>query len=133
MLDPHWEQHATLLANCASTEVLISTLFDLVHHLRVDLDAPASIVYARDTRPSGSDLVAAFETGLSVFEGLKKVDLDVQTTPVLHYVVRATNARDGEHGTPTVEGYYERMTGAFKTLIVSWTPRWPSTTLDQEP
>lgn len=127
MLDPHWEPHATLLANCGTTDVLISTFFDLVHHTRVDLSSSASIIYARDTRPSGPSLVAAFEAGLSVFEGhgqgLKRVDLGVQTTPVLHYVVRATNARNGEEGSPSVEGYYERMTGAFKTLIVSYHDR----------
>ncbi|KAI9632946.1 putative phosphoacetylglucosamine mutase [Dioszegia hungarica] len=119
MLDPTWESHATLLANCTSTESLITTFIDLAHHLRVELDAcaPSSIIYARDTRPSGKKLVEAFEAGLSAFQGLKVVDLGVHTTPVLHYVVRATNARDGEQGKPTVEGYYERMAGAFKTLI----------------
>lgn len=120
MLDPTWESHATLLANSPNVESLIQTFFELVHHLHIDLNATkGSIIYARDTRPSGDKLVEAFEAGLKPFEGLKIVDLGIQTTPVLHYVVRATNAREGEAGKPTVDGYYERMAGAFKTLIVS--------------
>jgi phosphoacetylglucosamine mutase len=120
MLDPSWESHATLLANCTTVETLLQTFFELVHHLHIDLGAvPGSVVYARDTRASGSKLVAAFEAGLGPFVGLKTLNLGVQTTPVLHYVVRATNARAGEQGRPTVEGYYERMAGAFRVLIVS--------------
>lgn len=122
MLDPTWESHATILANCTSTETLLQTFFELVHHLHIDLNSvTGSIIYARDTRPSGDKLVEAFRAGLGPFQGLKVVDLGIQTTPVLHYVVRATNARDGEAGKATVEGYYERMAGAFKTLIVSYT------------
>lgn len=124
MLDPNWEIHATNLANCSSTEQLLSTYFDLAHHLHVDLSSStkASVIYAYDTRPSGPALVAAFERGLSAFESggeVKAINLGVQTTPVLHYVVRATNDKSGESGKATVEGYYERMSEAFKTLIVS--------------
>lgn len=123
MLDPNWEAYATELANCSSTEQLLSTFFDLAQHLHVDLSKDATVIYAYDTRPSGPKLVAAFEAGLAAFDGsgaaVKSVNLGVQTTPVLHYVVRATNDKSGESGVATVEGYYERMASAFKTLIVS--------------
>jgi len=118
MLEQSWEVHATTLANCPNTASLISTFMDLAHHLRIDLNAPASIVYARDTRPSGSELVTALETGLNAFPDVKLLDLGVTTTPVLHYVVKATNDKTGEYGAPTVDGYMEKMAKAFRTLIV---------------
>ncbi|TYJ54716.1 hypothetical protein B9479_004656 [Cryptococcus floricola] len=118
MLDPTWEPHATALANCPTTESLISTFTTLIAHLRVDVRQPASIAYARDTRPSGPELVAALEEGLKAFgEGVKLLDVGITTTPVLHYVVKALNVKDGSYGKPTVEGYHEKMSTAFKTLI----------------
>jgi phosphoacetylglucosamine mutase len=120
MLDQSWEQHATALANCPSTSSLISTFTTLATHLRVDLSTPASIVYARDTRPSGPDLYAALEAGLQAFgESVKTVDVGITTTPVLHYVVKATNDKSGEYGVPTIDGYMQKTAKAFKTLIVS--------------
>jgi phosphoacetylglucosamine mutase len=120
MLDQTWEAHATTLANCPSTSSLLSTFKTIATHLRIDLSAPASIVYARDTRPSGPELIEALETGLKAFgEGVKLVDVGVTTTPVLHYVVKATNDRTGEYGKPDVEGYMQKMTENFKTLVVS--------------
>ena len=119
MLDQSWEAHATALANCPSTSSLLSTFVALATHLRVDLAAPASLVYARDTRPSGPELVAALEAGLSAFKNdVKVVDLDVTTTPVLHYVIKATNDKSRKFGVPTVQGYMEKMAKAFKTLVV---------------
>jgi phosphoacetylglucosamine mutase len=119
MLDQTWEQHATALANCPTTASLLSTFATLVSHLRIDLSAPASIVYARDTRPSGQELVEALETGLEAFGNVKLNDVGITTTPVLHYVVKATNDKTGSYGAPTIEGYMEKMAKAFKTLIVS--------------
>lgn len=123
MLDATWEAHATALANCPSTESLLSTFTTLVTHLRVDLSQPASVVYARDSRPSGPELVAALEEGLKAFgEGVKISDIGVTTTPILHYVVKATNAKGEAYGKPSIEGYMEKMSNAFKTLIVSQSP-----------
>ncbi|WVQ79439.1 hypothetical protein IAT38_001537 [Cryptococcus sp. DSM 104549] len=118
MLDPTWEAHATALANCPTTESLLSTFTTLVTHLRVDLHQPASIAYARDTRPSSPELTRALEIGLKAFgDSVKLVDVGVTTTPILHYVVKATNVRDGSYGEPTVEGYMKKMSEAFKTLV----------------
>jgi phosphoacetylglucosamine mutase len=119
MLDTTWESHATALSNCPNTSSLISTFTTLATHLRVDLSAPASIAYARDTRPSGPELVAALERGFSVFPGIKLVDVGVTTTPVLHHVVKATNDRTGRTGKPSSEGYYSKLAHAFTALIVS--------------
>lgn len=93
----------------------------LVHHLRVDLTQPASIVYARDTRPSGPELVQALEEGLNAFgDSVKTRNVGVTTTPILHYIVRATNDRTGKYGTPTVDGYMEKTTKAFRALVVGF-------------
>lgn len=118
MLDQSWESHATALANCPTTDSLLSTFTTLASHLRVDLSAPASIVYACDTRPSSKELVTALETGLHAFEDVKTLDLGVTTTPVLHYVVKAKNDRSGEYGDPTIDGYLKKLANAFRTVIV---------------
>ncbi|ORY34947.1 phosphoacetylglucosamine mutase [Naematelia encephala] len=126
MLEPLWELHATTLANCPSTASLLSTFMTLVSHLRVDLDQPANIVYARDTRPSSPGLVEALEAAFRAFsDGAKVVDLGITTTPILHYVVKATNDKSGESGIPTQEGYMKRMAKAFKTLIGNRGPLAP--------
>ena len=131
MLDPNWEAHATTLANCQTTDQLLTAFFDLAQRLHVDLSKDATVVYAYDTRPSGPALVQAFQDGLSAFDGLKQVNLGIQTTPVLHYVVRATNDKSGESGVPTVDGYYERMASAFKTLVVNPLSAAPTSDLYQ--
>lgn len=120
MLEQSWEAHATALANCPTTDSLASTFTTLANHLRVDLNGPASIVFARDTRPSGEELIQALKTGLEAFgASVKIVDLGITTTPALHHVVRATNDKSGYTGVPTVEGYIEKLAKAFKTAIVS--------------
>ena len=119
MLEQSWEAHATALSNCPSTESLVSTFTTLANHLRVDLNAPSSIVFARDTRPSGEDLIKALRTGLEAFGATTKItDLGITTTPALHHVVRATNDKSGYTGTPTVDGYVEKLAKAFKVAIV---------------
>ena len=119
MLDPSWESYATALANCSSTDSLLSTFTDLANHLRVDLSMRASIVYARDTRPSGPGLVAALCKALHGFADVQAVDLGVTTTPVLHYVVKARNDKSGKYGEPSVEGYLRKLAEPFKQLVVS--------------
>ncbi|KAK4685783.1 phosphoacetylglucosamine mutase, partial [Tremellales sp. Uapishka_1] len=122
MLDPNWEHHATTLSNCPSTSSLISTFTTLLTHLHIDLHAPASVVFARDTRPSGKELVAAMTKGLQCFPDAKIVDLGVTTTPILHYVVKATNDKTGEYGVPTIEGYMDKTAKSFKTLVGNRAP-----------
>ena len=98
----------------------MSTFATLITHLHVKLATPASIVFARDTRPSGPELVKALVTGFEPFgTNTTVLDVGVTTTPILHYVVKATNDETGTYGTPTPDGYFEKMAAAFKTLIVS--------------
>lgn len=121
MLEQSWEAHATKLANCATTADLIAAYESIATALRINVNAPASVVYARDTRPSGPELIKALETGLAAYGSQIKVsDIGITTTPVLHYVVKATNDKTGLYGTPTIEGYYVKLATAFQTLVVSY-------------
>lgn len=120
MLEQSWEAHATTLANCNTSAELVAAYEAIAAQLRINTQQPASVVFARDTRPSGPELIKAFETGLAAYGPLvSTIDLGVTTTPVCHYVVKALNDKTGTYGKPTTEGYYEKLAAAFKTLIVS--------------
>lgn len=119
MLDPNWEQHATTLANCTSSRALVEAVQGLIRDLKIDISQPASIVFAKDTRPSGPELVDALQAALDAWQGVKVLDLGVTTTPILHYVVKATNDKTGAYGEPTVDGYMKKTAEAFKSLVVS--------------
>ena len=48
-------------------------------------------------------------------------DYGVLTTPQLHYITRCLNTvgTNEEYGIPTEEGYYLKLSKAFKTIAVS--------------
>lgn len=119
MLEAAWEGYATTLANTSSTEEFIDALDQFVKTLRIDLSKPARVVFGRDTRPSGPSLVAALEDGLQAI-GAEARDAGVTTTPILHYLVRATNTKGTKdpYGEDTTEGYYDKISTAFKKLVV---------------
>jgi phosphoacetylglucosamine mutase len=56
--------------------------------------------------------------GLNAFKA-ESTDFELKTTPQLHYLVRALNTQGSNlpYGTPTQDGYYEKMTVAFKQLM----------------
>lgn len=47
--------------------------------------------------------------------GGKPIDYGIVTTPQLHYFVVCKNTRRA-YGQPTEEGYYRKLTGAFKKV-----------------
>ncbi|KAH8100664.1 phosphoacetylglucosamine mutase [Cristinia sonorae] len=118
MLEASWEGYATTLANTSSTEEFLDALDQFVKTLRIDLSKPSRVVYGRDTRPSGPALVAALEDGLSAI-GAEIRDAGVTTTPILHYLVRASNYKGTKdsYGEDSSEGYYEKLSSAFKKLV----------------
>lgn len=119
MLEQSWEAYASALANCATTADLLKAYESIATQLRINVHAPAAVVYAYDTRPSGPALIKALETSLGAYGHLvKATNIGITTTPVLHYVVKAINDKTGEYGKPTIEGYYEKLANAFKTVIV---------------
>ncbi|KAK0436652.1 phosphoacetylglucosamine mutase [Desarmillaria tabescens] len=115
MLEASWEGHATVLSNATD---FVEALEAFVQTAKIDLAKPSRVVYARDTRPSGPALVAALEDGFKSI-GADARNAGVTTTPILHYLVRAINTKGTEdsYGVDSEEGYFKKLSGAFKKLI----------------
>lgn len=120
MLETSWEVHATNLANAPSTDAFVEGLLAFLDAAKIDVSKPARVVYARDTRPSGTALVTALEDGLKAI-GAETTNAGITTTPVLHYLVKAINTKGtpDAYGEPSEEGYYTKISSAFKKLVVS--------------
>ncbi|KAG1825884.1 phosphoacetylglucosamine mutase [Suillus subaureus] len=118
MLESSWEAHATALANAHNSVAFIAAVDELVKATKIDLSIPARVVYARDTRPTGPQLVAALKDGLEAIKADYR-DAGVTTTPVLHYLVRTINTKGTKdsYGEDTEEGYLTKMSDAFKKLL----------------
>lgn len=118
MLEQDWERYATALVNATSDQHLVEVYNLLAAELKIDLKAPAKVVYGRDTRPSGHKLVAALADGLTATK-TEFVDFKILTTPQLHYLVRATNSEGTplSYGKVSEVGYYEKLAEAFVRAI----------------
>lgn len=79
---------------------------------------PARVVFARDTRASGSRLVGVLNNALTATE-VEFIDFKYLTTPQLHYVVRCKNTlgTQYEYGEPSEQGYYEKLVQSFKKVM----------------
>lgn len=79
---------------------------------------PARVVFARDTRASGSRLVGILNAALTATD-VEFTDFKYMTTPQLHYIVRCKNTlgTQYEYGEPTENGYYEKLGTAFKKVM----------------
>ena len=123
MLEQEWEKYATYLANAKSPEEAKNAYMWLVKEVRIDQKKGSSVIFARDTRPSGEELVRALKAGLDA-TGVQYVDYGILTTPQLHYLVKATNTKDTAHpyGEVSEEGYYKKTAAAFKAAIDNITP-----------
>lgn len=91
----------------------------LTKDLKIDPEAKARVVFARDTRASGPHLVSALVEGLKA-SGTSYTDEGLLTTPQLHYITRCLNTKGTsyEYGDPSEQGYYEKMGRSFKAAIV---------------
>jgi phosphomannomutase len=113
-----WESHATTLAN-ADNDSLFETYAKIAESVRINMDATeAKVVFARDTRASGSTLVAALSDALTATH-TEFVDHKLMTTPQLHYITRCTNTYGSEYhyGEISEVGYYEKLSSAFKRAM----------------
>lgn len=119
MLESSWEAHATVLANAPNSVAFIAAVDEVVKAAKIDLAIPARVVFARDTRPTGPQLVAALKDGLEAIKAEYR-DAGVTTTPVLHYLVRTINTKGTKdsYGEDTEEGYLTKLSDAFKKLLV---------------
>lgn len=117
MLDQSWEKYASGIANADDADVdqIVDNLYS---QLEVDKSAPANVIYGRDTRESGPELVKALKAGLDTAKATSK-DVGIVTTPQLHYLVRAQNTVDHENpfGRPDQDGYYEKLAEAYAKVL----------------
>lgn len=81
-------------------------------------------------RPSCPALVASLKDGLDA-AGAESIDFGLKTTPQLHYLVRCINTQgtNDAYGEPTEEGYYVKLSEAFKTLMKG-KPAMPTINVD---
>ncbi|RJE26297.1 Phosphoacetylglucosamine mutase [Aspergillus sclerotialis] len=116
MLEAEWEAYATKLAN-APLENIGDVYDELVKEIDVKMENPARVVFARDTRASGSRLAGVLGAALTA-TGVEFLDFKFMTTPQLHYIVRCKNTlgTQYEYGEPTEQGYYEKLVKAFKEV-----------------
>ncbi|EFX01816.1 n-acetylglucosamine-phosphate mutase [Grosmannia clavigera kw1407] len=118
MLEQEWEGYATKLVNAPSDEALLDLYHKLATTLKIDLTAPARVVYGRDTRPSGHTLAAAVADALAATDVVAR-DYRIVTTPQLHYLTRCTNTEGTPlaYGKVSEAGYYEKLSDAFARAL----------------
>lgn len=114
MLEASWENIATKLANVQDDEV-VSEIKKIIKENNIDTTFSASVVIGRDTRKTSLALSQAAVEGVKALNG-SFTDFGVVTTPQLHYLLVCKNT-SGAYGRPTLEGYYEKIGTAFKTLM----------------
>lgn len=112
-----WEVISTEMANKPIEEVP-QFYNDIAAKYKIDLETPARVVVARDTRASGARLLGCVQDGLKA-AGAEVKDYGFLTTPQCHYMVRCLNTEGTKeaYGTPTEQGYYEKFGAAFKTAL----------------
>ncbi|KAF2191440.1 Phosphoacetylglucosamine mutase [Zopfia rhizophila CBS 207.26] len=113
-----WEVLATEMANKSSPEEVSKHYRAIADKFHIDLQTPARVVIARDTRASGARLLSCVLNGLKGASAEAK-DFGFLTTPQLHYMVRCLNTEGtaDAYGAPTEKGYYEKLGEAFKRAL----------------
>jgi phosphoacetylglucosamine mutase len=106
------------MANADDDESLVKLYEKLASDLKVNTDAPAKVIFARDTRISGSSLVAALVDALQATK-VEYTDYKLLTTPQLHYLVRCENTKGTQYayGDVSEKGYYEKLAAALKEAM----------------
>lgn len=113
MLESSWEAYATLLANSSHDE-LITNIETIINQVGIDLNQPANVVIARDSRESSPRLSNSTIDGINSLPNSKVTDYELFTTPQLHYITRCLN--DPKFGEPTELGYYTKLANSFKEI-----------------
>ncbi|KAI9484005.1 MAG: hypothetical protein EXX96DRAFT_560455 [Benjaminiella poitrasii] len=118
MLEQSWEGYATKLANAKDGDSLAQVVEEVISQNKINIDTPAKVIYAYDTRPSCPHLVKCLEQGLKA-SGAQSTNFGLKTTPMLHYLVRCINTAgtSDAYGEPTEEGYYKKLSTAFATAV----------------
>ncbi|KAM9315628.1 phosphoacetylglucosamine mutase [Gastrophryne carolinensis] len=114
MLTQEWEVYATNLANAEEHE-LQTVLTNIIKQESINMQQESFIAIGRDTRPSSENLSHAVIDGVTSLDS-KFEDYGLVSTPQLHYIVCCRNT-DGKYGEPTVQGYYQKLSKAFKEIV----------------
>ena len=103
--------------------MLVELYNKLAVDLKISLNVPAKVIFARDTRSSGSTLVACLVDALNATD-TEHTDFKLLTTPQLHYLVRCVNTKGTqyEYGEATEEGYYKKLSVAFAKAVKGHKP-----------
>lgn len=113
MLEKSWEELATDLANVSDAE-LQAEVEKIVRTHNIDLGSASSVFVGMDNRYHSPVLLKAVSDGVLALKGNVK-SFGIVTTPMLHYMVVCANT-NGAYGTPTEEGYYQKLITAFRAL-----------------
>lgn len=118
MLETSWEKYATEMANITTDEKLEEYVEKFVKEQEIDTSIAPKVIYARDSRESGPRLVGCLEDALK-WADAKIENFGLLTTPQLHYLVRCLNTlkTPNSYGVPTEEGYYKKLSIAYKKVL----------------
>lgn len=118
MLDSSWESISESIVNAFTVEELEKVVESTIQNQKFDWNSPANVIIGRDTRPSGIRLSNIFNLGAEMLKS-NISDFGVVTTPQLHYLVRSMNTIDSDspYGVPTIEGYYSKLSEAYKNVM----------------
>jgi len=125
MLAQSWESYAEKLANC-STFLDYQIAVDFIKQAESIIDSrPSFVMIGRDTRPHSLELANCVKAGVLTFGGIL-IDLEVVTTPQLHYTIQYYNkCKPINHPTSSCETfdsqfylnyYYNQISQAFVDL-----------------
>lgn len=113
MLEKSWEQLATNLANVSDND-LQAEVEKIIGAHNIDMGSASSVFVGMDNRYHSPGLLKAVSDGVVALKGNVK-SFGLVTTPMLHYMVVCSNSC-GAYGTPTEEGYYQKLITAFRAL-----------------
>lgn len=115
MLTQEWEPFADAIANAINAENFVQLIDEFIKKEGILCGEAYSgaVLVARDTRPSGEELLNAAIQGIRAVKGVMAVDMGILTTPQLHWMVRSRNK-----GMPATESdYYMQLSSSVKTLM----------------
>lgn len=115
ILTQEWEPFADAIANAVNAENFVQLIDEFIKKQGILCGNAYSgvVLVARDTRPSGEELLSAAIQGIGAVKGVVAVDMGILTTPQLHWMVRSRNK-----GMPATESdYYVQLSSSVKILM----------------
>lgn len=120
MLAGEWEQYATELSMPLTKNKFKIRLESILARTNIHINkSKARVFVATDTRESSPGLYEALLAGLNSLKTEHKY-YGVQTTPLLHYMVRTSNLHSGPGKPlhiPNENLYYEQFSRAYVNLL----------------